>query len=196
VLEAHCAGHRNRAAPVLHCFRRKLFDVNGVAGKRDVGGDVIVAGSQIGEPREAVAERDLPEQLWLLGAPANVDVGHDGATRVNQARHECADESQIDAVSSHVTFDRVAAQPDVLDDELRLAAMLQEKRIEREKPLRELKSRGVLESVTIRGIHQHRGRVESHDSRVASAGEIPGELRLHAALAQHRSAEMSRRRRH
>jgi len=155
MLEAHRAGHGHRPAPVFQGFGGKFSDVNGVSSQRDIRGNVTVVGAEIGESRESIGERDLTEQLGLFDTSANIHVGHDRAARVDQSRHECANEPQVDAVRPDVSFDRVAIQSHVLHDELGLAAVLQQERVEREKPLRELNARGILQAVAIRGIHLH-----------------------------------------
>ena len=169
--------------------------MNGIARQRDVGTDVIEPRAEIRERCGAIRQRDLAEQSRLFHVAANVDVGDDGATRINQPRHERAKEPHVHAVGSHVAPHRIAGEPHVLDDQLRLAAMLQYQRIERQESLRELRPARRLQTVSIISVHENRRAIQPYYSSVLAARDVAGEVRLHSALAQHRRREVTRRRR-
>ena len=195
MLEADRALDVQHAAPVLVRLRGKLLDVNGVTRQSDVRPDVNEARPQVGERRGAVGERDLPEQPRLLDVAAEFDVSHDCSAGIHQPRHERADEPHVDAVGANVPLDGVAFQLHPLDDQLRLAAVLKDERVECEEALRENETARCLKAIAIVGIDQHRRAVESHHRGIPAAREISGEIRLDAALTQHRCAEVSGRRR-
>jgi len=105
--------------------------VNRIAGEGDVGLYVTEVRAEVRERGGSVAKRYLSEQPWLLDAAADVDVGDDCTMRVHQSRHERAEQPHVDAVSPDMPPYRILAEPNVLDDQLRAAAVLKQQRVER-----------------------------------------------------------------
>ena len=162
----------------------------GVTSQCDVRADVIEARAEIGKCGRSIRQRDLPEQPRLFDRSANVDVGDDRPARIDETRHEGAEESHVDAVGADMTTNRISREAHVLDDELRLAAVLQNQRVQGHKSLGELSSARRFEAIAIVGIDQHVGGVEPYYGSVPAAREIASEVGLDTALAHHRRAEM------
>src|SRR5207244_6006469 len=102
----------------------------------------------------------------------------------DQTRHESAEESHVDAVSAHMTAHRITGEAHVLDDQLRLAAVLQYQRVKRQESLRELGSARRFQSIAIVRIDQDGGAVQPYYGSVLAARDVARRSEEHTSELQ------------